>query len=210
MVCAVFLSILLLIFKDTLFGLNTWSSLKMGKIGLIATHDNVRYQTETFSALLALYVGNSPVTGEFPAQKPVTRSFFFDNCVWINDWVNNREAGDLRRHRGHLDVNVMTSFHTQKCPNPNGCREERMPIKPASIHSQASNVCRCLCTGKYRQISNIKRTYFQNLNVSRLVLQFLLPNPLRPDLRGWRCNVSWSSADRRCSNYIWMINNYIA
>ena len=29
-------------------------------------------------------------------------------CVWINDWVNNREAGDLRRHRGHYDVNVMT------------------------------------------------------------------------------------------------------
>ena len=28
-------------------------------------------------------------------------------CVWINDWVNNREAGDLRRHRGHYDVNVI-------------------------------------------------------------------------------------------------------
>ena len=29
-------------------------------------------------------------------------------CVWINGWVNNREAGDLRRHRGHYDdVNVM-------------------------------------------------------------------------------------------------------
>ena len=28
-------------------------------------------------------------------------------CVWINDWVNNREAGDLRRHRGHYDVTVM-------------------------------------------------------------------------------------------------------
>ena len=28
-------------------------------------------------------------------------------CVWINDWVKNREAGDLRRHRGHYDVNVM-------------------------------------------------------------------------------------------------------
>ena len=28
-------------------------------------------------------------------------------CVWINGWVNNREAGDLRRHRGHFDVNVM-------------------------------------------------------------------------------------------------------
>ena len=28
-------------------------------------------------------------------------------CVWINDWVNNREAGDLRRHLGLYDVNVM-------------------------------------------------------------------------------------------------------
>ena len=27
--------------------------------------------------------------------------------AWINDWVNTREAGDLRRHRGHYDVNVM-------------------------------------------------------------------------------------------------------
>ena len=24
--------------------------------------------------------------------------------AWINDWVNNREAGDLRRQRGHYDV----------------------------------------------------------------------------------------------------------
>ena len=28
-------------------------------------------------------------------------------CVWINGWVNNREAGILRRHRGHYDVIVM-------------------------------------------------------------------------------------------------------
>ena len=39
-----------------------------------------RHQMEIFSALLALCAGNSPVTGEFPAQRPVTRSFhvFFD------------------------------------------------------------------------------------------------------------------------------------
>ena len=39
-----------------------------------------RHQMETFSALLALCVGNSPVTREFPAQRPVTRNFdvFFD------------------------------------------------------------------------------------------------------------------------------------
>ena len=28
-------------------------------------------------------------------------------CVWINGWVNNREAGYLRRYRAHYDVIVM-------------------------------------------------------------------------------------------------------
>ena len=27
--------------------------------------------------------------------------------AWINDWVNNHEAGDLRRQHGHYDVIVM-------------------------------------------------------------------------------------------------------
>ena len=29
-------------------------------------------------------------------------------CVWINDWVNNRKTGILRRYRAHYDVTVMT------------------------------------------------------------------------------------------------------
>ena len=39
-----------------------------------------RHQMETFSVLQAIYAGNSPVTGKFPAQRPVTRCFvvFFD------------------------------------------------------------------------------------------------------------------------------------
>ena len=39
-----------------------------------------RHQMETFSALLVICAGNSPVPGEFPAQRPVTRSLdvFFD------------------------------------------------------------------------------------------------------------------------------------
>ena len=63
---------------------------------------------ETFYALLALCAENSPVTSEFPAQRPVTRSLtvFFDLRL-INAWVNNREAGDLRRQRPHYDRNVM-------------------------------------------------------------------------------------------------------
>ena len=35
-----------------------------------------RHQMETFSALLAICAGNSPVAGEFRAQRPVTRSFY--------------------------------------------------------------------------------------------------------------------------------------
>ena len=60
---------------------------------------------ETFSALLALFAGNSPVTGEFSAQRPVTRSFdaFFD--LRLNK--RSREARDLRRHRAHYDIIVM-------------------------------------------------------------------------------------------------------
>ena len=34
-----------------------------------------RHQMETFSALLAICAWNSPVTSEFPPQRPVTRSF---------------------------------------------------------------------------------------------------------------------------------------
>ena len=39
-----------------------------------------RHQMESFSVLLAICAGNSPVPGEFPTQRPVTRSFgvFFD------------------------------------------------------------------------------------------------------------------------------------
>ena len=63
---------------------------------------------EKFSALLALRIGNSSVTDEFPSQKPVTQSFdAFLICAWINGWVNNREAGDLRRHRALYDVTVI-------------------------------------------------------------------------------------------------------
>ena len=33
-------------------------------------------------------------------------------CAWINGWVNNREAGDLRRHRAHYYVTIMHNNFT--------------------------------------------------------------------------------------------------
>ena len=63
---------------------------------------------ELFSALLAFYAGNSPVTGKFPSKRPVAWSFdvFFD--LRLNKRLsNNREAGDLRRHSAPYDATVM-------------------------------------------------------------------------------------------------------
>ena len=59
---------------------------------------------ETFSMLLAICAGNSPVTGEFPTQRPVTRSF----DVFFDLRLKNLEASDLRRHCVHYDVIVMS------------------------------------------------------------------------------------------------------
>ena len=67
-----------------------------------------RHQMETFSALLALCAGNSPVPANSPHKGQWRGALMFSLIsARINDWVNNREAGDLRRHRGHYDVSVM-------------------------------------------------------------------------------------------------------
>ena len=46
--------------------------------------------------------------GEFTGHKGQWRRalIFSLICAWINGWVNNRAAGDLRRHRVHYDVTV--------------------------------------------------------------------------------------------------------
>ena len=60
-----------------------------------------RHQMETFSALLALCAGKSPVSGEFPSQRPLTRSFddFLD--LRLNKRLSKQSWG------WWLDVSVM-------------------------------------------------------------------------------------------------------
>ena len=72
-----------------------------------------RHQMETFSALLAICAENSPVPGEFPAQRPVTRSFdvFFDprpnkrlsKQSW--GWWSETPSSSLLRHRNVMAKN---------------------------------------------------------------------------------------------------------
>ena len=63
---------------------------------------------ETFFTLLAIVRGfhwspvNSPHKGQWRGAL-----MFSLICAWINVWVNNGEAGDVRRHRAHYDVIVM-------------------------------------------------------------------------------------------------------
>ena len=64
-----------------------------------------RHQMETFSALLAR-IHRSPVSSPHKGQWRGALMFSLI-CAWINDWVNNREAGDLRRHCAHYDAIVM-------------------------------------------------------------------------------------------------------
>ena len=80
-----------------------------------------RHQMETFSALLAICAGNSPVPGEFPAQRPVTRSFdaFFD--LRPNKRLSKQPWGwwfetlwrPLWRHRNVMD-NICTLHYQIK------------------------------------------------------------------------------------------------
>ena len=48
---------------------------------------------------------NSPHKGQWRGAL-----MFYLICVWINGWVNNREAGDLRRYRAHYGVTAMDAF----------------------------------------------------------------------------------------------------
>ena len=97
-----------------------WRALWVGSLGWIMKQwvyrycsHNVfvtwwRHQMETFSAWLALCAGNSPVPVNSPHKGQWRGALVWSLiCVWINGWVNNHEAGDLRRHRGHYDVILM-------------------------------------------------------------------------------------------------------
>ena len=75
---------------------NITSRVKMADNAFLPKQESTswwRHQMETFSALLAICAGNSPVPGEFPTQRPVTRSFdvFFD--LRLNKRLSKQSRG---------------------------------------------------------------------------------------------------------------------
>ena len=102
-----------------------------------------RHQMETFSALLALRVGNSPVSGEIPAQRPVTRSVdvFFDlrlikrlskhwRCWWFETL-----SRPLWRHCNVIEISLIFF------PIRNYWFRQWLVACWASVISQFTNIC---------------------------------------------------------------------
>ena len=79
-------------------------------IGMGSCHDDV-IKWKHFRCYWPFCAGNSQVPGEFPTQSQWRRALIISLiCASINNWVNNGEAGDLRRHRAHYDVRVMSLY----------------------------------------------------------------------------------------------------
>ena len=143
------------------------------------------------------FVRGSPVNGEFPAQRTVTRNFdvFFD--LRLNKrWVNNREAGDLRRHRAHYDVIVMSiyiyiymaasSFINIDSGN------DMASNRPSNRQDQ------CWLPGKWTIGDKLQWNFNQNVNI------FIEEN----EFWVWQCRLSngnWSVKDSMCSRLVGMV-----
>ena len=89
-------------------GLYAWCHTRGDVIlGRFTTHDDViKWKHFPRNWPFAREIHRSPVN--FPHKGQWRGTLMFSLIyAWINDWVNNREAGDLRRQHGHYDVIVM-------------------------------------------------------------------------------------------------------
>ena len=94
-------------------------------------------------------------------------------CVWINDWVHNREAGDLRRYLANYDVIAMETWVNIGLGNgllPDGTKPLLEPVltyhqsSPVTFilgsSSSSSNSCSSSCSSSSSSNSSNK-LYFQ-------------------------------------------------
>ena len=95
-----------------------------------------------------IFIVTGPLRGEFigirwipRTQRPVVRSFDVSLiCAWIYSWVNNREVGDLRGHRAHYDVIVMSPHTPYPHPPPLTPTPPHPPPDHPTLHSQENNL----------------------------------------------------------------------
>ena len=124
-----------------------------------------RLQVETFSALLIICAGNSPATGEFPSQRPLTRSFdvFFDLCLnkllrkQSQGWRFDTPLRSLWRHRNERHIypccTVLLPWHRRSLVWVTPFGAKGLTILPACFHLPSSLICYAMKWSKV-QFSN--------------------------------------------------------
>ena len=83
-------------------------------IHVISAHDDViKYKHFPRYWPLVRGIHRSPVNS--PHKGQWCRALMFSLiCAWLNSWVNNREAGDLRPHCAHYDVIAMNHHYVRR------------------------------------------------------------------------------------------------
>ena len=171
---------------------------------------------EPFSALLALCAGNSPVPVNSLHKGQWRGALMFSLiCAWINGWVNNREAGDLRRHCGHYDVTVMLSISHE-----HDTTMSMTPYIPCSYpFSRKKTIFFFQCEERIREIkkkgviiclwsikpSRPKLLASQNITISHFFIRtlgkqaFVIEEPLS-GIMCWKVEWGWTNLKFHLSN----------
>ena len=128
-------------------------------------------------------IHRSPMNSPHKGQWRVALMFSLI-CVWINGWVNNRKAGDLRHYRSHYDVTVMEGHIKENPVHAELFRGNIKIIHFLSFHKLEM----CRYHGQQGQVS-----------VSYVV------NTMALDLQGWFSFMIWSSGSGVRSLNSWFV-----
>ena len=74
-------------------------SWNFGVFMMVSENGNIFHFTGPLCREFTSFLVNSPHKGQW--RRALILSFI---CIWINGWLNNCEAGDLRSHHAHYDV----------------------------------------------------------------------------------------------------------
>ena len=76
----------------------------------------------------------------------------------MNDWVNNREAGDVRPHRAHYDVTVMCVLCTATCLPVHTMPKSYMVVDPQASVEPSKEHCQFMSGDKDPKRISTKET----------------------------------------------------
>ena len=138
---------------------------------------------ETFSALLSICVGIHRSSVNFPYKGQWRGALMISLiCAWVNGWVNNGKAGDLRRHRSHYDATVMYSDKTQP---------DTMENTPWAQHQHNPSIRYCWPCYYHHGIRGSALGWFDNHLIHKY--QYLYNNNTSSDMKHITCGVPQES-----------------